>query len=121
MAEDPAHSEMTKPRETISPRPRVSTSSTVGAMICCTTLSLKIVSLNVMIFPWMLSTSCWPNHSPRKPRLPSRPSSSGGSDSVVQKAASAASEKMLSFQARDTVLPISRNGPRRGVGVLVAS
>src|SRR5690606_16410374 len=116
IADEPAHSEMRKPTDTISPLPVVRMSSTVGAMICWTTLSLKIVSENAMILSWAWRTTFSPNQSPMNPRLPSRPSSKGGNDSVCQNAASAASEKMLPFQALLRVRPTRSKGPLRLAG-----
>ncbi len=44
IADEPAHSEMRKPTDTIWPLPVVRMSFTVGAMMPVTMLSLKIVS-----------------------------------------------------------------------------
>ncbi len=112
IADEPAHSEIRKPIDATSPCALVRMSATVGSMIVCTTLGLKMVRQNAMILSCTAVTMCGPNQSPTKPRLPSRPSSSGGSDSVCQNAASAASEKMLPCHALASVRLVNRHAGR---------
>jgi len=64
IADDPAHSEMTKPTETTSPRPVERMSATVGAMIWSTALGLNRLPLTAMICRCTVSTVLGPNQPP---------------------------------------------------------
>jgi hypothetical protein len=112
-AEEPAHSEMTNPTETMELLPWVRMSATVGRMIWSTTSALNTVVLNRTISRCAASTVAGPNQSATNPRLPSSPSNSGGSDSVIQKAAWADIATKLSSHALTAVREIRRSNPRR--------
>ncbi len=103
MADDPAHREMTNPRDTTSPRAPCTMSRTVGSIISLTTLGEKKLLAVDTSQSSMAGSASGPNSGATYARLPSMPSSSGGSDSVDQNAAFADSAKMESSQLLVTV------------------
>ena len=103
MAEEPAHSEMTNPSDTTSPRAPLTMSATVGSMISFTTLGEKNRPAVLINCSWIIGRVSGPNIGAMYARLPSIPSSSGGSDSAHQNAACADSEKIESSQLFDSV------------------
>ena len=113
IADEPAHSEIRKPTETISPLPVRRISATVGSITPVTTSRLKIVRVKPMIFSWTACTTVRVEPVAEITEAPSTPSSSGGNDSVCQNAASAASEKRLPCHAFDSVRASRRSGPLR--------
>ena len=102
-ADEPAHSEMTNPIDTTSPRAPLTMSRTVGSMISVTTFWEKKWLAVLINCSWIIGSVSGPNSGAMYARLPSIPSSSGGSDSAHQKAACADSEKIESSQLFDSV------------------
>src|SRR5262245_19826947 len=98
MADEPAHSEITKPSDTTSPRAPLTMSRTVGSMISLTTLREKNRPAVLINCSWIVGRVSGPNIGAMYARLPSMPNSRGGRDSAHQNAACADSEKIESSQ-----------------------
>src|ERR1700752_4681909 len=101
MADDPAHSEIKKPRDTTSPRAPRSMSAIVGSMISCTTLGEKTLFDIDTKRCSITDIVPGPNSGATEARLPSIPNNRGGTDSADQNAACADSEKIESSQLFD--------------------
>jgi hypothetical protein len=111
-ADEPAHSETTKPTDTTSARPLLRMSFAVGAMISSTTSAVNTRRAKSMMVPSTSWTVSGPNQPPTKPSEPSSARNSGGSESACQNAACAECEKMSSSQALPRVSPSTRRtGP----------
>src|SRR5277367_551606 len=108
IADDPAHSEIKKPRDTTSPRAPRSMSRMVGSMISWTTLGEKILFDIDTRRCSMTAMVSGPNSGATYARLPSIPNSSGGRDSADQNAACADSEKIESSQLFDSARRVMR-------------
>src|ERR1700737_1810539 len=76
IADEPAHSEMTKPTDTTSPRALLTMSVMVGWMISLTTLGEKKLLAVEISCCWMAGNVSGPNNGAMYARAPHRPSNS---------------------------------------------